>query len=198
LPTMRLRRDLETPEDSSTRPGRSAARNPTQKAATGSASTFDVDIMICPMIGTNSSLTKRRLKTRPHFQNCQESPKAHHSSFSKKVDPGGAKRETDPMKGKRSRQEFQEDAVRHGIKSGPSADEGARGLAVTTWSLPRWKGGGAQGGGWQGGTWGGEAARQDGGGAAAAAQGTVGDAGADGDSEKGRPFFGQEGQRRSS
>ena len=43
------------------------------------------------------------------------------------------------MKGKRYSQEFKDDAVRHWIKSGQSADEVARGLGVTTWSLRRWK-----------------------------------------------------------
>ena len=43
------------------------------------------------------------------------------------------------MKGKRYSQEFKDDAVRHWIKSGKSADEVARGLGVTTWSLRRWK-----------------------------------------------------------
>jgi transposase len=47
--------------------------------------------------------------------------------------------ETDAMKGKRYSQEFKDDAVRHWIKSGKSADEVARGLGVTTWSLRRWK-----------------------------------------------------------
>jgi transposase-like protein len=43
------------------------------------------------------------------------------------------------MKGNRYSQEFKEDAVWHWIKSGKSADEVARGLGVTTWSLRRWR-----------------------------------------------------------
>ena len=43
------------------------------------------------------------------------------------------------MKGKRYSQEFKDGAFRHWIKSGNSADEVARGLGVTTWSLRRWK-----------------------------------------------------------
>ena len=43
------------------------------------------------------------------------------------------------MKGKRYSRELEDDAVRHWIKSGKTADEVARSLGVTTWSLRRWK-----------------------------------------------------------
>lgn len=43
------------------------------------------------------------------------------------------------MKGRRYSQEPKDDAVRHWIKSGKSAEEVARELGMTTWGLRRWK-----------------------------------------------------------
>jgi len=51
---------------------------------------------------------------------------------------GGSNRVSGLMKGPRDIQGFKDGAVQHWITSGQSAEEGARGLGVTTWNLRRW------------------------------------------------------------